>query len=99
MHRMTLREQQKGIVTPTAFSETRELVQAAAVGDEDALQEIHTGLAVLKALRRIRNDCNPRNALLLIGKYYFDMTLEELGKLFHVDKSTVSKALKVSGAQ
>lgn len=73
-------------------------MEAATVGDEDALKEIHMGVAILRALRTLRNDCNVRNALLVLGHYYFDATLNELGVIFHLDKSTISKYISASSS-
>lgn len=72
----------------------KQLIADAALGDRDAIEEISTAINVLHALRSLREHRTVKHSLMILGKHYFSATLEQLGEIFHADKSTVSKAIR-----
>lgn len=48
------------------------------------------------ALRLLANQMTPRDALIFIGRFYFQIKVEDMEKIFRLDKSNISRAARKS---
>ncbi len=76
------------------MNDTRRLIEEAFEGDSDAIRCIHEAVNIVKGLQGLYNTRGGRDALIVIGKSYFDMTLKELAELFGLNESTISRIAK-----
>jgi hypothetical protein len=51
-------------------------------------------LELADALRLLRNQMSPRDALLFIGRYYFRLKLEDMERIFRWDFTHISRIVR-----
>lgn len=76
------------------MNEPLELISMAAAGDESAIKEINLALQFRHAIKQIFEDNSPRLALLIIGKYYADLSEQALGEIFKIRQQRVHQIFK-----
>ena len=68
-----------------------EVIQAAAQGDAEAVQSISQALTLVRAMQSLFQTRTLRDALMIVGKCYGGVSVQELAHTFRVSKATVSK--------
>ena len=76
----------------------RDLITAASDGDEEAVEVLSKAVMLRRALEVLFPQKNLRDALMVIGRYYGEASIEHLTRVFSLSKTSVSKLLNAETA-